>query len=114
MLAGAAATVFVLVRDSKESSMREQAQRDCRTAVEAEWSRRSEALKGGSFSEGIVMSMTGIEMQETWATETGFSVNAVVKYDMTTALVAPIHSSLSFTCEATVTDGRVTTAVKNR
>jgi hypothetical protein len=43
-----------------------------------------------------------------------WTVNATVTYTLTTALIPPVESTLSLTCDATPRDGEIVTTVRNR
>ncbi|MBB5112495.1 hypothetical protein FHU28_002334 [Micromonospora echinospora] len=87
---------------------KEQAQRECRTAIEREAERRA------GLGNNILVSMTGVELQETWETEDGWSVNGTANYTLTSALLGQTPTSVGLTCEAVATDDGVRTTVKNR
>lgn len=107
---GAVAAVLLLGGDDLD---RETAQRECRTALEREADRRADNL-GGTRDTGVLVSVAGVELQETWETDTGWSVNGSVQYNLTTPLIGRTDTAVSLTCEATAADGRVRTTVKNR
>lgn len=110
LFAGGVAAFALL--DGKELT-RETAQRECRTALEREAHRRADNL-GGVGDGGVLISITGVDMQETWETGTGYAVNGTVKYTLTTSLLPQVAHSVSLTCEATAAENGVTTTVKNR
>lgn len=91
---------------------KESAQRACRTAFGDEWKQRSTQTSGGSTD--IIASVNNIEMLETAKSGDGYTVNGVVHYTLTTALVAPVEGSIDLTCTATGSDDAPTTTVDNR
>ncbi|MET7965465.1 hypothetical protein [Micromonospora sp. NPDC005305] len=58
--------------------------------------------------------MTGVELQEAWETENGWSVNSTANYTLTSALLGQTPTSVGLTCEAVATYDGVHTTVKNR
>jgi len=91
------------------------AQRACRTAFESEWNQRLKTASAGQQDDTeILTTVQGIDMQETWKTDTGYNVNAVVRYTLTTGIIDPVVDTLNLTCEATGTDSDVATYVTNR
>jgi hypothetical protein len=92
---------------------KEAAQRACRTAFEAGVA-GAHALYHGDAKEMIIPSLQGIDLQETWRTDTGYNVNAIVRYTLSTMFVEPINDSLSLTCQATGRDEQVKTTVTKR
>lgn len=112
LLAGAV-TAAVLLLGGNDLD-RETAQRECRTALEREAERRSDNL-GGPSDTGVLVSLSGVELAETWETDSGWSVNGKATYTLTTPLLGRNSHSVSLTCEATTDDGgEVRTTVKNR
>ncbi|WP_346535574.1 hypothetical protein [Micromonospora sp. DPT] len=91
---------------------REQAQRECRTAMEREADQRADRVGGGS--DGVLISVTGVELHDTWETDKGWSVNGTANITMTTAIIGQTPTSVGLTCEAVATDDGVRTTVKNR
>ncbi len=79
-----------------------------------EFAQREANVSSVSSASSILTSVTDIELQESRRTGTGFEVNGVVHYDMTTALVPTVHTSLSLTCEANEQGGKLVTTVRNR
>jgi len=90
------------------------AQRECRTAFNAEFAARETRAETASYASSVMSSVTDVQIQEARETEAGFEVNGVVRYDLTTALLPTVHSSLNLTCEAREQDGKLVTTVKNR
>ncbi|OKI63396.1 hypothetical protein [Micromonospora sp. CB01531] len=92
--------------------IREQAQRECRTALEREAEQRADRV--GSGSKDVLISVTGVDLQETWETDNGWSVNGTANITMTTPLLGQTPTSVALTSEVTSKDGQVQTTVKNR
>ncbi|HEX5996951.1 MAG TPA: hypothetical protein VFY84_17550 [Jiangellales bacterium] len=91
---------------------KETAQRECRTAMEREANRRIEdAKQGGAEAVG---SVTGIDLQETWKIDNGWAVNGTVNFMITAAFVGSLNQAVGLTCQATGSDDKVATSVKNR
>jgi hypothetical protein len=109
---GAAVTAVVFTVGSGPTL--EDAQRECRTAFENEFSARKARIESSSVTSSILTSVIGIELQESRKTDAGFEVNGVVRYDMTATLVPTVHDSLSLTCEARDRNSKLVTTVKNR
>jgi hypothetical protein len=109
----AAVAITLIVKNTGPELTSADAQRECRTAFESEFSKRENALEGVG-EETVVSSLTGVELTDTWEDRDGISVNGVVKYDLTATLISPIHSTIPLTCHATMRDGLVTTTVSNR
>ncbi|TWG28103.1 hypothetical protein FHX75_111254 [Micromonospora palomenae] len=96
----------------RDDLTQEQAQRECRTAMEREADQRADRV--GGASEGVLISVTGVELHDTWETDKGWSVNGTASITMTTALIGQTPTSVGLTCEAVATDDGVRTTVKNR
>ncbi|SCF49489.1 hypothetical protein GA0070216_1359 [Micromonospora matsumotoense] len=96
----------------RDDLTREQAQRECRTAMEREADQRADRVGGGT--DGVLISVTGVELHDTWETDKGWSVNGTANITMTTALLGQTPTSVGLTCEAEATDNGVRTTVKNR
>ncbi|QKW12496.1 hypothetical protein [Verrucosispora sp. NA02020] len=105
-----AVAVAAVVVTSKDSLTLQAAQRECRTALEREANRRA----GRAGPDGILVSLTEVELQEAWQTDSGFAVNGTARYTLTSALLPQVNQSVGLTCEATSVDGQVLTTVKNR
>lgn len=86
------------------------AQRECRTALEQE--AKTRANRAGT--DTVLVSVNGVELQETFRTGDGWTVNGTVSYSMTTVLVPQVTQELSLSCTATGDDDKVATAVSNR
>lgn len=111
LAATTAAAVWVASRDTLD---RDTAQRECRTALQREAENRAGTLDGVQAA-GVLVTLSGVDLQETWETDRGWSVNGVANYTMTTPLLGRTPYALNLTCEATAGDGgTVNTAVKNR
>ncbi|MEV0427859.1 hypothetical protein [Micromonospora sp. NPDC050495] len=62
-----------------------------------------------------MVTVTGVELQETWETESGYGVNGTANFTLTSGLLPQVSQSVGLTCEANATDdGTVKTTVKNR
>jgi hypothetical protein len=92
---------------------REVAQRECRTALEHEATRRANNLDPGGTTS-IVATVKRVDLQETFETDAGWTVNGTVAYTLTSGLVPQVEQSVSLSCTAAGTDAAVTTAVVNR
>lgn len=92
---------------------RDAAERACRTAFEREWQSRLTVVREGGTS-GVLASTQRIELQDTWETDAGWSVNGTVHYTLTTGFVAPVADTINLTCTATGADGAPATTVANR
>jgi hypothetical protein len=92
---------------------RADAQRECRTAFENEFTKREAALDRFG-TDSIVSSLTGVDLTDTWEDGKGISVNGVVRYDLTTTLVPTIHSTIPLTCRAVTEGDEIRTTVLNR
>jgi hypothetical protein len=90
------------------------AQRACRTAIESDWKQRTDIAQANQTDTEIVVSLQGIDVQETWKNGDGYSVNAVVRYTLTTGIIDPVSDTISLTCTATGTDAAPITTVSNR
>lgn len=86
------------------------ARRECRTAVQREFDHRV-AASGG---KDILVTVSGIDMDESRAVRGGYQVNFTVHYSATAPLVGTIPNSLALTCNAKVAGHKMTTAVVNR
>jgi hypothetical protein len=111
LLLGTAIAIFVAASGSDKLTSAG-AQRACRTAVEAEWTRRQRVADDGSTT--VLASTQGIDLAETWETADGWKVNATVRYTLTTALVSPVQNTLNLTCTASGSDDEPVTSVANR
>jgi hypothetical protein len=113
VVGGAVAVVAAVLSRRGPELTAADAQRECRTAFESEFAKRAAAIEGIGSSR-VVSSLTGVELTDTWEDRGGMSVNGTVKYDLTTALVPPVHSTIPLTCHATMKDGVISTTVSNR
>lgn len=122
LIVGAAAAVVLLIGAAVAAVLvfgggdldRETAQRECRTALEREAEQRADNL-GGPSDTGVLVSLSGVELRETWEIDGGWAVNGAATYTLTTPIVGDTPTTVSLTCEATTGDGgEVRTAVKNR
>lgn len=86
------------------------AQRACRTAIGDEWKSRLD----GSDVKDVVAAVQSVEIQETWQTADGWSVNGTVHYTLTTGVIDPVQETLDLTCKAAGTDANPATSVDNR
>jgi hypothetical protein len=109
-----AVTVGVMTLTRSTGPTLADAQRECRTAFGTEFTERRSSVEGSSYTSSLLTSMTDIELQEARETDSGFEVNGVVHYDITSALLPTVHSSLSLTCEAREQDDNLVTTVRNR
>lgn len=91
---------------------REQAQRECRTAMEREAEQRADRV--GGADDGVLISVTGVELHDTWETDEGWSVSGTANITMTTPLIGQTPTSVGLTCTAVASDDGVRTTVKNR
>lgn len=91
-------------------------QRQCRTAAEQEFRKRSDDLAAANAASGrtVLVALAGIDTLETVKTKAGWDVNYAVRFTLTAALVPQVSSTLSLTCHGTVKDRKVTTSVVNR
>ncbi|MGC4886721.1 hypothetical protein [Micromonospora sp. DT227] len=96
----------------RDGLTREQAERECRTALEREAHRRTSNLNGSDL--GVLNSVTGVDLQDVWETDEGWSVNGSVNVTMTTPILGQTPTSFGLTCDAVATDNGVRTTVKNR
>lgn len=86
------------------------AQRECRTAFQKEWDDRAASLpERGS----VVVSTHGIDLQETWKTPNGYTVNGVVRFGLMNE-AGSVEDTVNLTCTAEGTDAAVITTVTNR
>lgn len=110
-----AATVAVTLFAQRGGGLSEPAaERACRTAFDNEWKQRLNGVAGSESASGVVVSLQGIDMQETWEVDGGYNVNGLVHYTLTTGLVAPVNDTIPLTCAATGTDDNVATTIANR
>ncbi|MFG1872169.1 hypothetical protein [Micromonospora arborensis] len=99
---------------SGDDLTREQAQRECRTAMEREADQRADRVGDSSDADGVLISVSGVEIQEAWETDTGWSVNGTANITLNSALLGQTPTAVNLTCEAVATDDGVRTTVKNR
>lgn len=90
------------------------AERECRTAVQKEFDRRVTEIEKSSTSKGVLVTVAGIDMQESRRVDSGFQVNFTVRYQATAPLVGTVPNTLALTCNAVVKDRKLTTVVVNR
>lgn len=95
----------------RSAPTQEDAQRECRTAVEREFQARTERA---TPSKDILVTVSDIDINETAETDNGFDVNYTVHYLATAPLVGSVPNTLSLTCKATIDRGKLTTRVVNR
>ncbi|WP_238010338.1 hypothetical protein KZZ52_53710 [Dactylosporangium sp. AC04546] len=95
----------------RTSPSQDDAQRECRTAVEREFRTRVERA---SSDKQILVTVSGIDMDETVKTSDGYQVNYTVHYAATAALVGSVPNTLSLTCNAKIKNRKLTTEVVNR
>lgn len=93
---------------------RDAAQRACRTAVGTEWEGRQKAVTDDPDKTSVVISTQGVDLLETWQTGDGWSVNATVRFTVTSWPADPIVDTLDLTCAASGQDDAPVTAVANR
>lgn len=105
--------VFLFGAQLRGGLSEEVAQRECRTALEKEASRRATELDPGGES-GFVVTVKNVDMAETYKAGDGWKVNGTVAYTITGGVLPQVEQSVSLTCEATGTDDAVTAAVTNR
>lgn len=111
LVVAAAALVWIF---NSNDLPQETAQRECRTALEREARQRADGV-GTVGDIRVLVSVTGLEIEETWEIENGYAVNGTVKYTLTTPLLGQTPNAVSLTCEATAADdGTVKTTIKNR
>ena len=106
---GTATAVYLANRDKLTQAT---AQRACRTAVESEWSDRQTMT--ATARRSILVSTQSIDLDETWQTDTGWSVNATVRYSLTTWPIDPVQNTLALTCVASGKETAPVTSVSNR
>lgn len=92
----------------------EQAQRECRSAMEQEADQRADRVGDSSTADGVLISVTGVELQEAWETDNGWSVNGTANITLNSRLLGQTPTGVNLTCEAVATDDGVRTTVKNR
>jgi hypothetical protein len=91
----------------------EDAQRGCRTAMNAEMSER--AASANSDTDYAIGTVTGIELQETEETDGGYVIYGEAKVEITGAFGSSAHSAVLLKCTAhTGDDGVLHTSVSNR
>ncbi|MEV4658827.1 AAA family ATPase [Micromonospora sp. NPDC049301] len=61
-------------------------------AMEREADQRADRVGGGS--DGVLISVTGVELQDTWETDKGWSVNGTASITITTALIGQTPTSV--------------------
>ncbi|MEU8214911.1 hypothetical protein AB0C47_03980 [Micromonospora taraxaci] len=99
---------------SQDDLTREQAQRECRSAMEQEADQRADRVGDSSTADGVLISVTGVELQEAWETDKGWSVNGTANITLNSQLLGQTPTAVNLTCEAVATDDGVRTTVKNR
>ena len=91
----------------------EDAQRECRTAMNAEMTER--ATSANASTDYAVGSITGIELQENQETDDGFVIYGEAQVEITAGFGQSTHSSVLLACTAHIgDDGDLHTSVSNR
>ena len=106
---GGVVAAALVVRANRSALTEDNAQRECRSALE-----REAESRGDMMSDAAAFTIDGVELEQTRGTAVGYSIDGTVNYTFTLAGSEKFPSSLRFTCEVLRTEGRLTTSVTNR
>uniref|UniRef100_UPI00064C3C2D hypothetical protein n=1 Tax=Micromonospora sp. RV43 TaxID=1661387 RepID=UPI00064C3C2D len=91
---------------------REQAQRECRTAIEREAEARAKRV--GGMSDKVLVSVTGVDIHDVWETDKGWSVDGTATILLDDPMLTQMPTAVPLRCDAVASDDGVRTTVNNR